>query len=47
MAWRVPPVDRAVLGKQAASGAPSYEQLLVDVGPGKLARADALGAPRR
>jgi glutamate synthase domain-containing protein 2/glutamate synthase domain-containing protein 1/glutamate synthase domain-containing protein 3 len=34
MAWRVPPVDRSVLGKQAASGAPSYEQLLVDVGPG-------------
>ncbi|MBV9407952.1 MAG: hypothetical protein JO164_03960, partial [Candidatus Eremiobacteraeota bacterium] len=34
MRWRVPPVDRAVLGKQAASNAPSYEQLLVDVGPG-------------
>ncbi len=34
MRWRVPPVDRDVLGKQAASGAPSYEQLLVDVGPG-------------
>ena len=34
MRWRVPPVDRSVLGKQAASGAPSYEQLLVDVGPG-------------
>ena len=34
MRWRIPPVDRAVLGKQAASGAPSYEQLLVDVGPG-------------
>src|ERR1035437_3368175 len=34
MAWRVPPFDRIVLGKQAASGAPSYEQLLGDVGPG-------------
>ncbi len=34
MRWRVPPVDRSVLGKQAASGAPSYEQVLVDVGPG-------------
>ncbi len=34
MRWRVPPVDRAVLGKQAAANAPSYEQLLVDVGPG-------------
>ncbi|MDB5028952.1 MAG: glutamate synthase [nadph] large chain precursor, partial [Candidatus Eremiobacteraeota bacterium] len=34
MLWRVPPVDRSVLGKQAAWGAPSYEQLLVDVGPG-------------
>src|ERR1700716_3986551 len=34
MAWRVPPVDRSVLGKQAASGAPSYAKLLVDVGPG-------------
>src|SRR5665213_1195160 len=34
MAWRVPPVDRAVLGKHAAAAAPSYEQLLVDVGPG-------------
>ncbi|MEA2690563.1 MAG: hypothetical protein QOD51_3170, partial [Candidatus Eremiobacteraeota bacterium] len=34
MRWRVPPVDRSVLGKQAASGAPAYEQCLVDVGPG-------------
>jgi glutamate synthase domain-containing protein 2/glutamate synthase domain-containing protein 1/glutamate synthase domain-containing protein 3 len=34
MRWRVPPVDRGVLGKQAASGAPAYEQCLVDVGPG-------------
>jgi glutamate synthase domain-containing protein 2/glutamate synthase domain-containing protein 1/glutamate synthase domain-containing protein 3 len=34
MRWRVPPVDRDVLGKQAALGAPSYEQLLVDMGPG-------------
>ena len=34
MRWRVPPVDPAVLGAQAAATAPSYEQLLVDVGPG-------------
>jgi len=34
MRWRVPPVDRDVLGKQAAANAPSYEQVLVDVGPG-------------
>jgi glutamate synthase domain-containing protein 2/glutamate synthase domain-containing protein 1/glutamate synthase domain-containing protein 3 len=34
MRWRVPRVDPAVLGAQAAATAPSYEQLLVDVGPG-------------
>jgi glutamate synthase domain-containing protein 2/glutamate synthase domain-containing protein 1/glutamate synthase domain-containing protein 3 len=34
MRWRVPPVDRSVLGAQAAASAPSYEQLLVDMGPG-------------
>ena len=34
MRWRVPPVDRTVLGAQAAASAPSYEQLLVDMGPG-------------
>ncbi|HZO92741.1 MAG TPA: glutamate synthase large subunit [Candidatus Baltobacteraceae bacterium] len=34
MRWRVPPVDAGVLGAQSAAGAPSYEQLLVDVGPG-------------
>ncbi len=34
MRWRVPPVDRDVLGRQAAANAPSYEQVLVDVGPG-------------
>ncbi len=34
MRWRVPPVDPSVLGVQAAASAPSYEQLLVDVGPG-------------
>jgi glutamate synthase domain-containing protein 2/glutamate synthase domain-containing protein 1/glutamate synthase domain-containing protein 3 len=34
MRWRVPPVDRDVLGKHAAASAPTYEQLLVDVGPG-------------
>jgi len=34
MRWRVPPVDRSVLGTQAAVSAPSYEQLLVDMGPG-------------
>jgi glutamate synthase domain-containing protein 2/glutamate synthase domain-containing protein 1/glutamate synthase domain-containing protein 3 len=34
MRWRVPAVDPAVLGAQAAAAAPSYEQLLVDVGPG-------------
>ncbi|HEX3467771.1 MAG TPA: glutamate synthase large subunit [Candidatus Elarobacter sp.] len=34
MRWRIPPVDPAVLGAQAAAAAPSYEQLLVDVGPG-------------
>jgi glutamate synthase domain-containing protein 2/glutamate synthase domain-containing protein 1/glutamate synthase domain-containing protein 3 len=34
MRWRVPPVDREVLGKHAAASAPTYEQLLVDVGPG-------------
>ncbi|HEX3463301.1 MAG TPA: glutamate synthase large subunit, partial [Candidatus Elarobacter sp.] len=34
MRWRVPPVDRDALGKQAAASAPTYEQLLVDVGPG-------------
>src|SRR5579875_727270 len=34
MRWRVPPVHRDVLGRQAASNAPSYEQVLVDVGPG-------------
>ena len=34
MRWRVPVVDHAVLGAQASAGAPSYEQLLVDVGPG-------------
>jgi glutamate synthase domain-containing protein 2/glutamate synthase domain-containing protein 1/glutamate synthase domain-containing protein 3 len=34
MRWRVPPVDRDVLGARAAAVAPSYEQLLVDVGPG-------------
>ncbi|HTD35576.1 MAG TPA: hypothetical protein VK665_18060, partial [Candidatus Elarobacter sp.] len=33
MRWRVPPVDRDVLGKHAAASAPTYEQLLVDVGP--------------
>jgi glutamate synthase (NADPH) large chain len=32
--WRVPPADFSVLGKQAVRSAPSYEQLLVDVGPG-------------
>ena len=32
--WRVPPVDPAILGAQARATAPSYEQLLVDVGPG-------------
>jgi len=34
MRWRVPAVEPAVLGAQAAAAAPSYEQLLVDVGPG-------------
>jgi len=34
MRWRVPPVDPSVLGAQARAAAPSYEQLLVDVGPG-------------
>ncbi len=34
MRWRVPPVDPSVLGAQALAAAPSYEQLLVDVGPG-------------
>jgi glutamate synthase domain-containing protein 2/glutamate synthase domain-containing protein 1/glutamate synthase domain-containing protein 3 len=34
MRWRVPLVDPAVLGAQAAAAAPSYEQLLVDMGPG-------------
>jgi glutamate synthase domain-containing protein 2/glutamate synthase domain-containing protein 1/glutamate synthase domain-containing protein 3 len=34
MRWRVPPVDPSVLGAQAAASAPSYEQVLVDVGPG-------------
>ncbi len=34
MRWRVPIVDPAVLGAQAAAAAPSYEQLLVDMGPG-------------
>ena len=34
MRWRVPPVERDVLGKHAAGSAPTYEQLLVDVGPG-------------
>ena len=34
MRWRIPPVDPTVLGVQAAAAAPSYEQLLVDVGPG-------------
>ena len=34
MRWRVPQVDPAVLGVQAVAAAPSYEQLLVDVGPG-------------
>ena len=47
MRWRVPPVDAHVLGVQARASAPAYEQLLVDVGPGQRARADALGAPRR
>jgi glutamate synthase domain-containing protein 2/glutamate synthase domain-containing protein 1/glutamate synthase domain-containing protein 3 len=32
--WRVPPVDASVLGRGARHTAPSYEQLLVDVGPG-------------
>ncbi|HYZ15831.1 MAG TPA: glutamate synthase large subunit [Candidatus Acidoferrum sp.] len=34
MHWRVPPVDRTILGAQALATAPSYEQLIVDVGPG-------------
>src|ERR1700738_3777303 len=34
MRWRAPRVDPGVLGAQAAATAPSYEQLLVDVGPG-------------
>jgi glutamate synthase domain-containing protein 2/glutamate synthase domain-containing protein 1/glutamate synthase domain-containing protein 3 len=34
MRWRVPPVDPEVLGAQARGSTPSYEQLLVDVGPG-------------
>ena len=34
MRWRIPPVEPAVLGAQAAAAAPTYEQLLVDVGPG-------------
>ncbi|HEY4440174.1 MAG TPA: glutamate synthase-related protein, partial [Candidatus Elarobacter sp.] len=34
MRWRVPAVDRAILGAQALATAPSYEQLIVDVGPG-------------
>jgi glutamate synthase domain-containing protein 2/glutamate synthase domain-containing protein 1/glutamate synthase domain-containing protein 3 len=32
--WRVPPVDASVLGRGARHTAPSYEQLMVDVGPG-------------
>ena len=32
--WRVPQVDAGVLGAHARATAPSYEQLLVDVGPG-------------
>ena len=32
--WRVPVVDASVLGDGARYTAPSYEQLLVDVGPG-------------
>ncbi|MEA2665551.1 MAG: hypothetical protein QOI11_2495, partial [Candidatus Eremiobacteraeota bacterium] len=32
--WRVPPVDPRVLGDGASYTAPSYEQLLVDMGPG-------------
>ncbi|HYZ16551.1 MAG TPA: glutamate synthase central domain-containing protein, partial [Candidatus Acidoferrum sp.] len=32
--WRVPKVDPSVLGDGARYTAPSYEQLLVDVGPG-------------
>src|SRR6202022_4720651 len=28
MRWRVPPVDRTVLGAQALASAPSYEQLI-------------------
>src|SRR5947209_7938286 len=34
MRWRVPPVDRSVMATRAPPGPPSYEQLLVDVGPG-------------
>ncbi len=34
MRWRVPTVDRSILGAQALATAPSYEQLIVDVGPG-------------
>ncbi|BDE05683.1 glutamate synthase large subunit [Vulcanimicrobium alpinum] len=34
MRWRVPEVDPSVLGTQSAASAPSYEQLLVDMGPG-------------
>ncbi len=34
--WRTPHVDPAVLGAFARNSAPSYEQLLVDMGPGNV-----------
>jgi glutamate synthase domain-containing protein 2/glutamate synthase domain-containing protein 1/glutamate synthase domain-containing protein 3 len=34
--WRTPGVEPAVLGAFARSSAPSYEQLLVDMGPGNV-----------
>ena len=34
--WRTPGVEPAVLGEFARASAPSYEQLLVDMGPGNV-----------
>jgi glutamate synthase domain-containing protein 2/glutamate synthase domain-containing protein 1/glutamate synthase domain-containing protein 3 len=36
LCWRTPAVEPAVLGAFARSSAPSYEQLLVDMGPGNV-----------
>jgi glutamate synthase domain-containing protein 2/glutamate synthase domain-containing protein 1/glutamate synthase domain-containing protein 3 len=34
--WRIPPTDVAVLGQHARNTAPSFEQLIVDMGPGNV-----------